>query len=72
MTVAEVAETLNLNPHWINAGKLQAVRVDRRVRIKRADFDRLVEQSYTRSGSEATPSGIWEGEIQMPGSADGR
>jgi excisionase family DNA binding protein len=31
---------------WIDAGKLPCVRVGRRVRIKRSDFNRLIEQGY--------------------------
>ena len=66
MTVAEVAETLKLNQqtvrNWIDAGKLPAVRLGRRVRVKRADFDRLVEEGY--SGPQNPPSaGIWDGEV---------
>lgn len=56
LTVAEVAETLKLNQqtvrNWIDQGSLPAVRVGRRVRIKRSDFDRLLEQGYT-SGSDS-------------------
>jgi excisionase family DNA binding protein len=57
LTVAEVAEMLKLNPqtvrNWIDQGSLPAVRVGRRVRILRSDFDRLVEEGY-RSGGTAT------------------
>ena len=56
LTVAEVAETLKLNQqtvrNWIDQGFLPALRVGRRVRIKRSDFERLLEQGYT--GREAT------------------
>ena len=75
MTVAEVAEILKLNQqtvrNWIDAGKLPAGRVGpRRVRIKRSDFDRLVEQGYsggypTTAGSPPV-EGIWGGEIPPP------
>jgi excisionase family DNA binding protein len=58
LTVVEVAETLKLNPqtvrNWIDAGQLPAVHIGRRVRIKREDFDRLIEQGYTSSTSPAT------------------
>src|SRR6201995_3513887 len=51
LTVAEVAETLKLNQqtvrNWIDQGSLPAVRVGRRVRIKRSDFERIIEQSYS-------------------------
>jgi excisionase family DNA binding protein len=57
LTVAEVAEMLKLNPqtvrNWIDQGSLPAVRVGRRVRILRSDFERLVEEGYR---SAATPA----------------
>jgi len=69
LTVAEVAATLKLNQqtvrNWIEAGTLPALRVGRRVRIKRSDFDRILEQSYSGSsaGSEGDPSAddFWGG-----------
>jgi excisionase family DNA binding protein len=72
LTVAEVAETLKLNQqtvrNWIDQGSLPAVRVGRRVRIRRSDFDQLLEQG-TRSGATpttraASPSAadFWGGE----------
>jgi excisionase family DNA binding protein len=58
MTVAEVAEILKLNQQTIrnmlDRGDLPFVRLGRRVRIKRSDFDRFVEQGYTQS--PATPA----------------
>jgi excisionase family DNA binding protein len=51
LTVIEIAEHLKLNPqtirNWIDAGSLPAVRVGRRVRIRRADLDRLLAQGTT-------------------------
>ena len=51
LTVAEVAETLKLNQqtvrNWIDQGSLPALRVGRRVRIKRSDFERILEESYS-------------------------
>jgi excisionase family DNA binding protein len=51
LTVAEVAEMLKLNQqtvrNWIDQGSLPALRVGRRVRIKRSDFERVLAQSYT-------------------------
>jgi excisionase family DNA binding protein len=51
MTVFEVAAILKLNQQTvrdsIDSGFLPAVRIDRRVRIKRSDFDRLVGQGYS-------------------------
>ena len=72
MTVAEVAETLKLNQqtvrNWIDQGSLPALRVGRRVRIKRSDFERIVDENYsgrTVSASAARgPSAddFWGGE----------
>src|ERR1017187_8871645 len=49
MTVAEVAEVLKLNQqtvrNWIDQGSLPALRVGRRVRIKRSDFERGLGES---------------------------
>ena len=58
LTVAEVAETLKLNQqtvrNWIDQGSLPALRVGRRVRIKRSDFERILQESY--SAGAAAPS----------------
>ena len=72
LTVAEVAATLKLNQqtvrNWIDAGTLPALRVGRRVRIKRSDFERILEESYsagvTPPGRRASPSAddFWGGE----------
>lgn len=72
LTVAEVAEILRLNQqtvrNWIDAGSLPAIRVGRRVRIKRSDLNRIVESGYrgtpppasTIEGPSATD--FWSGE----------
>jgi excisionase family DNA binding protein len=71
LTVAEVAEMLKLNQqtvrNWIDQGSLPALRVGRRVRIKRSDFDRVLARSYTGGGpgpADAGPSAedFWGGE----------
>jgi excisionase family DNA binding protein len=72
LTVAEVAEILKLNQqtvrNWIEQGSLPAQRFGRRVRIRRADFDRVLEEGLaltTAAGSEPTgPSAedFWGGE----------
>ena len=72
LTVAEVAETLKLNQqtvrNWIDQGSLPALRVGRRVRIKRSDFERVLEESYSGNKSAAAnPEGpsaddFWGGE----------
>ena len=72
LTVAEVAEMLKLNQqtvrNWIDQGSLPALRVGRRVRIRRSDLDRLLEQGRTggraSSVGETGPSAedFWGGE----------
>jgi excisionase family DNA binding protein len=72
LTVAEVAEMLKLNQqtvrNWIDQGSLPALRVGRRVRIKRSDFERVLARSYTggagAGAGEAGPSAedFWGGE----------
>jgi excisionase family DNA binding protein len=51
LTVDEIAGILKLNPqtvrNWIDRGYLGAIRIGRRVRVPRAEFDRLIEESYT-------------------------
>jgi excisionase family DNA binding protein len=84
LTVAEVAETLKLNQqtvrNWIDQGSLPALRVGRRVRIKRSDFERILDESY--SAGVAAPSGrptpsaddFWGGEpvgVAEPGPGAG-
>ena len=69
MTVAEVATVLKLNQqtvrNWIDQGKLPALHIGRRVRIRRADFDALIEASIVGYPQPARPS-IWDGEIPQP------
>ena len=71
MTVAEVADVLKLNQqtvrNWIDQGSLPALRVGRRVRIKRSDFQRIVDQSYSggsAGGASEGPSAedFWGGQ----------
>ncbi len=71
LTVAEVAETLKLNQqtvrNWIDQGTLPALRVGRRVRIKRSDFERILERSYSPGVQPAEAGGpsaedFWGGE----------
>ena len=84
LTVAEVAETLKLNQqtvrNWIDQGTLPALRVGRRVRIKRSDFERILEQSYSANrGAPSGPAGpnaddFWGGEpvgVAEPGPGRG-
>lgn len=72
LTVAEVAGMLKLNQqtvrNWIDQGSLPALRVGRRVRIKRSDFEQVLAQAYTGgSGSTSldvgpTAEDFWGGE----------
>ena len=72
VTVAEVAATLKLNQqtvrNWIDAGTLPALRVGRRVRIKRTDFERILEESYSgapparETRQDPTADDFWGGE----------
>lgn len=72
LTVAEVAEILKLNQqtvrNWIDQGSLPALRVGRRVRIRRSDLERLLDESRTSAttgpGGETGPSAedFWGGE----------
>ncbi len=73
LTVAEIAELLKLNQqtlrNWIEQGQLPAVRIGRRVRIRRSDFERLVQEGYSGgTGKSAaqqqgpTAEDFWGGE----------
>jgi excisionase family DNA binding protein len=62
LTVAEVAGILKLNQqtvrNWIDQGSLPALRVGRRVRIRRSDFERILAEGYTGgSGESGGPAG---------------
>jgi excisionase family DNA binding protein len=72
LTVAEVAQLLKLNQqtvrNWIDQGKLPALRVGRRVRIRRSDFERVLDESEIAAAGaanrESGPSAedFWGGE----------
>jgi excisionase family DNA binding protein len=74
LTVAEVAEVLKLNQqtvrNWIDQGSLPAVRVGRRVRIKRSDFDRILEESYSGRPAPEPAAPPPTGESAPPPSAE--
>jgi len=57
LTVAEVADMLKLNQqtvrNWIEQGSLPALRVGRRVRIKRSDLERVLEEGYSAGAASA-------------------
>jgi excisionase family DNA binding protein len=69
MTVAEVASILKLNQqtvrNWIDQAKLPALHIGRRVRIRRVDFNQLLEASVIANPQPAEP-GIWDGEVPLP------
>ncbi len=50
--------------YWIDQGYLPAIRIGRRVRIKRSDFDALMDASYT--GTRQLPVGVWDGDVPAP------
>jgi excisionase family DNA binding protein len=58
LTVAEMAAILRLNQqtirNWIEAGTLPAIRIGRRVRIRRADFNALVSAHPAGPAGAAT------------------
>lgn len=60
LTVAEVAELLKLNQqtvrNWIDQGSLPALRVGRRVRIKRSDFERVLAEGYSGRARPPAPA----------------
>lgn len=70
LTVAEVAGILKLNQqtvrNWIDQGSLPALRVGRRVRIRRSDFDRILAEGYTGGSGASSVGGAGE-----PGGAGG-
>jgi excisionase family DNA binding protein len=73
LTVAEVAEMLKLNQqtvrNWIDQGSLPALRVGRRVRIRRSDLDRVLADAYSggSGAAQAEPSAaaedFWGGDL---------
>jgi excisionase family DNA binding protein len=85
LTVAEVAQLLKLNQqtvrNWIDQGSLPALRVGRRVRIKRSDLERVLADGYSAGAAaearQSTPSAedFWGGEpvgiAEPAASADG-
>jgi len=71
LTVAEVAGLLKLNQqtvrNWIDQGSLPALKVGRRVRIRRSDLEQVLQDGATRIGKAARGTGpsaedFWGGE----------
>jgi Helix-turn-helix domain len=55
--------------NWINDGYLRAIRIGRNVRVPRAEFDRLIEESYTgpKPVRSDAAQAFWNGELhQIP------
>ena len=70
LTVADIARILKLNQqtvrNWIDQGTLPALHVGRRVRVRRSDFDELVERGRTapkRAADRSQAQAFWDGEL---------
>jgi excisionase family DNA binding protein len=71
LTVADVAGILKLNQqtvrNWIDRGELPALRVGRRVRIMRSDFDALIAAGSGQRPPAPEPApNIWDGVLPDP------
>jgi excisionase family DNA binding protein len=60
LTVAEIAQHLKINQqtvrNWIDQGQLPAVRISRRVRVRRTDLEQILDQgTIGRPGPEPPP-----------------
>jgi excisionase family DNA binding protein len=81
LTVAEVATLLKVNTqtirNWIAQGKLAAVHVGRRVRITRADLERVIQEGYSPGAAAArdddtnAAQGFWDGDEHAPPESGG-
>ena len=52
--------------NWIDLGYLRAIRIGRNVRVPRAEFDRLIQESYTgprRPAKSNEAQAFWNGEL---------
>jgi excisionase family DNA binding protein len=72
LTVAEVAHLLKLNQQtvrtWIDQAYLPAIRVGRRVRIRRSGLDELLAKSAVRPQrrQHLAAQAFWDGEVPKP------
>jgi excisionase family DNA binding protein len=55
--------------NWIDQGQLPAVRIGRRVRVTRSDFDRLFDESHRLGQEHESPSETISGQEFWDGSA---
>ena len=69
LTVDEIARILKLNPqtvrNWIDQGYMRAIRIGRNVRVTRAEFDGLIEESYTgpKPARSDAAQAFWDGDL---------
>src|SRR5437763_1808466 len=75
LTVAEVAAMLKLNQqtvrNWIDQGSLPALRIGRRVRIRRSDLERVLEQGSTAPAGATAPA-VASAQDEGPGAEGAR
>jgi len=74
LTVAEIAAILKLNQqtvrNWIERGLLPALRIGRRVRVRRGDFERFLDQGRTTrppASKSSAAQAFWDGDVPSPG-----
>jgi excisionase family DNA binding protein len=69
LTVAEIAAVLKVNQqtvrNWIDQGRLPALRIGRRVRVRRSDLEQLLNASYAGAhpadpAPSTTAQAFWE------------
>jgi hypothetical protein len=58
--------------NWIDTGSLPALRVGRRVQVRRSDFEELLERGYKRPAGASEAQRFWEGDwlpqVEVPDS----
>jgi excisionase family DNA binding protein len=68
-TVTEVAEHLKLNPqtirNWIDQGRLPALKIGRRVRIRRSELDRVLDDGVISVAAPDEASGPGSGREEL-------